>query len=148
MKRSASVQWVGSLKEGDGKINTESGSLSQLPYSFAKRFGEENGTNPEELIAAAHASCFAMAISAELDKGKFVADTIDIKADVSLNKEAQAWTIDVVHLNVSLEVPGATDEQVKQFVTTAKENCPVSKLLNAKITMDLSIRSSNNLAHR
>lgn len=139
MKRSASAEWRGSLKQGQGYINSESGSLSTLSYSFTKRFGEERGTNPEELIAAAHSSCFAMAVSAELEKQKLSAESILVKANVSLEQVNGAWEIPAVHLDVKISAPGVAEEKVRTAAETAKANCPVSKLLKANITMDLSI---------
>lgn len=139
MKRSASAEWRGSLKRGQGYINSESGSLSTLSYSFTKRFGEERGTNPEELIAAAHSSCFAMAVSAELEKQNLSAESILVKANVSLEQVNGAWEIPAVHLDVKISAPGIDEEKVKTAAETAKANCPVSKLLKANITMGLSI---------
>lgn len=139
MNRSASVQWKGSLKEGQGIINSESGVLSNISYSFSKRFGDEKGTNPEELIGAAHASCFTMAFSSELAKLKMKADTIDVKATVTLEKEGEGWKISASHLDVTAKVPDASNSDVETAAETAKKNCPVSKLLNANISMNLKV---------
>lgn len=146
MKRSASAHWSGNLKRGQGIVTTESETLREAPYSFAKRFGEEQGTNPEELIAAAHSSCFAMAFSAELEKQKFEASAIDVKATVSLENVDGGWSVSAVHLDVSAEVPGATEKQVEEAAKSAKENCPISKLLKANITMDLSYISESSMS--
>ncbi len=144
MKRSASAQWRGDLRQGHGIINSESGSLLDLDYSFIKRFGEERGTNPEELIAAAHSSCFAMAVSAELEKRNLKPSTIDVKADVSLEKAGDSWEIPAVHLQVWADVPGADADDVEEAANVAKANCPVSKLLKAKITMDFNFISQDS----
>ena len=139
MKRSAFAQWHGDLKSGNGSISTESGSVSNTPYSFANRFGDVRGTNPEELIGAAHSGCFAMALSGELDKRKLKAETIDVKAEVSLENGSDGWGITTVHLIVSANVPGATEALVQEAAQAAKKSCPVSKLLKANITMDLTL---------
>lgn len=139
MKRYASSLWRGNLRQGKGSINTESGSLSNLAYSFAKRFGEERGSNPEELVAAAHSSCFAMAVSAELEQRKLQAELIDVKATVTLEKAADGWSIPAVHLDVSIEAAGVERSQIEEAAKAAKTNCPISKLLNAEITMNLNI---------
>lgn len=141
MKRSASAHWRGNLRQGQGRISTESGVLTDMPYSFAKRFGEEKGTNPEELIAAAHSSCFAMAFSAELEGKELEASSIDVKADVSLEKSGNGWSISAVHLDVTADVPGGTESSIREVAEAAKANCPVSKLLKADITMDFHFSS-------
>lgn len=141
MERYASAQWRGNLKQGMGFIRTESGCLSNLPYSFLKRFGQEPGTNPEELIASAHSACFAMAMSGELDKKNLKAETIDVRANVMLEQQGAGWSITKVRLDVTAFVPNASREQVEEAAQSAKANCPVSKLLNAEITMNLSIAS-------
>ncbi len=141
MKRSASAQWHGGIKDGQGIISTESGALSSIPYSFSKRFGEEKGTNPEELIGAAHSGCFAMALSAELSKSNIKPDTIDVKADVALEKQGEGWGIPAVHLIVNVMAAGADRNQVELAAKSAKQNCPISKLLKADITMDFNFSS-------
>lgn len=144
MKRSASAQWRGDLRQGQGVINAESGSLTDLSYSFTKRFGQEKGTNPEELIASAHASCFAMALSAELEKIHLKADSIDVKSVVSLEKADDGWNIPAIHLYVDANVPGGAYQEVEEAAQTAKANCPVSKLLKAIITMDFNLSSETS----
>lgn len=146
MKRSASAQWRGNLRQGKGILNTESGSLSKLPYSFAKRFGEEKGTNPEELIGAAHSGCFAMAFSGELEKKNLRPETIDVKAIVSVEKMGEGWSINSIHLDVRVEVPGGARDQIEEAAQSAKRNCPVSQLLNAEISMNLDISSQESAA--
>lgn len=139
MKRSASAHWYGGIKDGRGTISTESEALTNQPYSFSKRFGEERGTNPEELIGAAHSGCFAMALSGELTKQNIVPESIDVKAEVSLEKQGDGWGIPAVHLTVSVSAPGADKNLVELAAKSAKANCPVSKLLKANITMDFSL---------
>lgn len=141
MKRSASAHWYGGIKDGRGTISTESEALSNQPYSFAKRFGEERGTNPEELIGAAHSGCFAMALSGELSKHNIVAESINVRAEVSLEKQGEGWGIPAVHLIVSVEAPDADKNLVELAAKSAKANCPISKLLKADITMDFSLAS-------
>lgn len=144
MKRFASAQWRGNLRQGKGTIKTESGGIADLPYSFAKRFGEEKGTNPEELVGAAHASCFAMAVSAELEQRKLQAELIDVRATVSLENIAGGWSIPSVHLDVNIEAASASRSQVEEAANSAKLNCPISKLLKADITMNLSFSSQES----
>lgn len=139
MKRSAFAEWRGNLKAGQGLISTESGSLANTSYSFSKRFENVRGTNPEELIAAAHSACFAMAFSGELDKKNLNAESIDAKAEVSLEKSGESWSIPSVHLIVVASVPGASYSDVLAAAESAKQNCPVSKLLKADITMDFEL---------
>lgn len=144
MKRYASSQWRGNLRQGKGSINTESGALSNLAYSFARRFGEERGSNPEELVAAAHSSCYAMAVSAELEQRKLQAELIDVKATVTLENASGGWSIPSVHLDVSIEASGADRKQIEEAAKSAKANCPISKLLKADITMNLNIPSQQS----
>lgn len=139
MERYASAQWRGNLKQGMGFITTESGCLSNLPYSFLKRFGNEPGSNPEELIAAAHSACFAMAMSAELEKKKLKPENIDVKANVTIEQIGEGWEISKIKLDVTANVPGASREQVEEVANSAKINCPVSKLLKADISMNFSM---------
>ncbi len=144
MKRKAYAQWRGDLKNGTGYLSTESGTLSNTPYSFSKRFGDEAGTNPEELIGAAHAGCFSMAFSGELQKKNFTPDLIDVKAEVSLEKIGEAWGIPAVNLIVKASVPGADRSTVEEAAQIAKANCPVSKLLKANITLDFEFVESES----
>ena len=136
MKRKASVQWLGDLKAGKGTVSTDSGVLSDTPYSFAKRFGEEKGTNPEELVAAAHASCFTMALSAELGKANLTPERLRTTCTVTLDKADGGWSITESHLELTAKVPGATEEAFRQAAQAAETGCPISKLLKTKITLD------------
>lgn len=141
MKRNASAVWKGDLKSGKGAISTESGVLSDTQYSFKTRFEDGKGTNPEELIAAAHAGCFSMAFSSELGKLNLTAESIRTTAAVSLEKTDAGFTITAVHLDVKAKVPGADKETFEKAANNAKKGCPVSRVLNADITMDAVLES-------
>jgi osmotically inducible protein OsmC len=141
MKRSASAVWTGDLKNGKGTISTESGVLSQSPYSFKTRFEGEKGTNPEELIGAAHAGCFSMALSLELQKAGMTAERIETKADVTIEQKDGGIVIPAVHLTLRAKIPGASQAAFESAANTAKANCPVSKLLNADITLDAQLEA-------
>ena len=141
MKRKASALWRGSLKDGNGTISTDSGVLSDTQYSFISRFAEGKGTNPEELIAAAHAGCFSMALSNELGGAGFTPESIRTAATVTLDKTAAGFAITAVHLDVSARVPGASQQAFDTAASSAKSGCPVSKLLKAEITMTARLES-------
>ena len=140
MNRKASAVWQGGLKEGKGTISTESGVLSQTQYSFGTRFENGKGTNPEELIAAAHAGCFSMALSAELGKANITPTSIETTATATLEKLDSGWTVSKVHLDVKAKVPGADAAAFNAAAETAKVNCPISKLLKATITMQAALQ--------
>lgn len=136
------ASWQGGLKDGRGTVSTETGSLSEQAYSFARRFGEERGTNPEELIGAAHASCFAMALSGNIDKLGLKAQSIEARSTVTLEVGAAGANITRVHVDVSAEVPGMSEEQFRQVAEETRAGCPVSKLLKgAEITMSARLGS-------
>lgn len=139
MKRNASAHWEGDLKTGKGTVSSDSGVLSATQYSFNTRFEDGKGTNPEELIAAAHAGCFSMALSMILGMSDLTAKSIDTKATVSLEQVDAGFAITKIHLDVKAEVPGATDTSFADAAGQAKEGCPVSKVLNAEITMDATL---------
>ena len=141
MKRSASAMWNGDLKSGKGTISTDSGVLSNTQYSFATRFENGTGTNPEELIAAAHAGCFSMALSAQLGEAGLVAQSIQTKATVTLEKSGGGFAITEVHLALTAKIPGADQQAFETAAENAKTGCPVSKLLNAKITLDKKLEA-------
>jgi osmotically inducible protein OsmC len=141
MKRNASAEWRGGLKDGKGTISTDSGVLENTQYSFSTRFEDGVGTNPEELIAAAHAGCFSMALSGQLGKAELTAESIRTTATVTLDKVEGNFTITEVHLQVAARVPGATQEQFDTAANNAKAGCPVSRVLNAKITLDAQLES-------
>jgi osmotically inducible protein OsmC len=136
MKRNASAVWKGGLKDGKGTISSDSGVLSDTQYSFSTRFENGKGTNPEELIAAAHAGCFSMALSAQLGAMGLTASEIRTTAAVSLDKVGDGFAITAVHLTVKAKVPGADAPQFETAANNAKAGCPVSKVLNATITME------------
>jgi osmotically inducible protein OsmC len=136
MKRKASAVWTGGIKDGRGKISTDSGVLRDTQYSFSTRFESGAGTNPEELIAAAHAGCFSMALSAQLGNAGLTAEKISTTASVTLDKVGGGFAITAVHLDVSAKVPGADQRAFETAANNAKTGCPVSKVLNATITME------------
>lgn len=139
MKRNASAEWRGGLKDGKGTISTDSGVLKDTQYSFSTRFEDGIGTNPEELIAAAHAGCFSMALSGQLGAASLTADSINTTAAVTLEKKEDGFRVTKVHLTVEAKVPNATEEQFQTAANNAKQNCPISRLLNAEITMDAKL---------
>lgn len=136
MKRTASAAWQGNLKEGKGTVSTESGVLNQTPYSFSTRFENGRGTNPEELVAAAHAGCFTMALSAELTKASLTPSSLRTTANLTMERLEVGWTVTAIHLEVEAEVPGANAASFETAANTAKAGCPISRLLNTKITMN------------
>ncbi len=139
MKRTASAVWNGSLKEGSGTVSTESGVLSSQSYSFCTRFENAKGTNPEELIGAAHAGCFSMALSMILGEAGMQPEKIETQAAVTLEEQGGGFAVTAVHLDVKASVPGASEADFQAAAEKAKENCPISKLLNAKITMSAAL---------
>ena len=141
MKRSASAVWTGDLRSGKGTISAESGVLSDTPYSFKTRFEQGTGTNPEELIGAAHAGCFSMALSVELQKAGLIAERIATKADVTLEQKVGGFAITAVHLTLRAKVPGASQADFEEATQAAKTGCPVSKLLRADITLDAQLEA-------
>jgi len=139
MKRKASAVWQGGLKDGKGTISTDSGVLANTQYSFSTRFEDGAGTNPEELIAAAHAGCFSMALSGQLGAAGLTAESINTTASVSLEKTDAGFAITKVHLDVTAKVPGADQAAFEKATTNAKAGCPVSKVLKAEITMTATL---------
>ena len=141
MSTYGSAVWSGGIKDGKGAISTKSGALKDYPYGFASRFEGKPGTNPEELIGAAHAGCFTMALSLILGEAKLIAEHMETKADVTLEKQSDGFAITAVHLILKAKVPGADDAKFQELANKAKAGCPVSKLLNAKITLDAALVS-------
>jgi osmotically inducible protein OsmC len=139
MKRTATAHWAGGLKDGKGVISTQSGVLKDTQYSFSTRFENGIGTNPEELIAAAHAGCFSMALSAELGKAGMTPDSIDTSATLTMEKTDAGFTITAVHLDVKAAIPGADQQKFQSVADGAKKGCPVSRVLNANITMTATL---------
>lgn len=141
MLRKASAEWNGSIKEGSGQISTESGVLSATQYSFSTRFEDGIETNPEELIAAAHAGCFSMALSGQLGAAGMTAESIKTTASVRLEKLEDGFAITKVHLDVAAKIPGADEAAFTTAANNAKAGCPISKLLKAEITMDAKLEN-------
>ena len=139
IKRHASAQWNGSGKDGSGSLTTQSGTLNATPYGFNARFGDGKGTNPEELIAAAHAGCFSMATAFQLSGAGHPPDSMDCSADLTMEQIPGGWKIAAIHLTLKAKVPGLDDAKFQELARGAKENCPVSKVLNADITLDAKL---------
>ena len=140
MKRTAQAVWNGSLKEGKGTLTAPGGALKNTPYSFSMRFENAPGTNPEELIAAAHSGCFAMALSAELGNAGFKPDQLDATAEVTLeNVPQKGWTVTSSHLVLKAKIPQIDAAKFNELANKAKTNCPISKLLNTNITLDAKL---------
>jgi osmotically inducible protein OsmC len=139
MKRSASAVWKGGLKDGRGTVSAESGVLSNVPYNFSMRFENEKGTNPEELIAAAHAACFSMALSGQLGNAGMTAESINTTATVTLEKVGDAFTVTSSHLDTTVRIPNADKAKFQEAAEGAKAGCPISRLLNTKITLDAKL---------
>lgn len=136
MKRKASAVWNGGLKDGNGKISTDSGVLKDTSYSFGTRFENGIGTNPEELIAAAHAACFTMALSGQLGAAGMTADSIRTAATLTMDKLEAGWTVTAIHLDVAAKIPNGDAGKFQTAAANAKTGCPISRLLNASITME------------
>ncbi|MFO0788247.1 MAG: OsmC family protein [Pirellulales bacterium] len=141
MKRQASAVWSGGLKDGKGTISTDSGVLSSTQYSFNTRFEEGKGTNPEELIAAAHAGCFSMALSGQLGNAGMTATEIKTLCTITMEKTDAGFTVTESHLDVSVKIPGADQKAFEAAANNAKAGCPISRLLNTKVTMDAKLAS-------
>ena len=139
MKRSAKAQWAGDLKSGTGNISTDSGTLTNTPYSFHSRFEQGKGTNPEELLAAAHAGCFTMAVSSQLTQAGLKAEKLETTCTITLEQQAGHFTITESHLDLKAKIPGASQEAFDKATQAAKEGCPVSKLYKTNITLDAQL---------
>jgi len=141
MKRTADAKWQGDLKTGSGEISIASGTLSHVPYSFHSRFEQGKGTNPEELLAAAHAGCFTMALSNQLAQAGFKADSLETTCTITLEQKDGGFAITESHLELKAKVPGVTREGFDKATAAAKSGCPVSKLYNTNITLDATLQS-------
>lgn len=139
IKRHGSASWHGTGKEGKGSLTTQSGTLKETPYGFSTRFGDGQGTNPEELIAAAHAGCFSMATAFQLTGAGHVPESLQTEATVTMEQEAGGFRIAAIHLSLRATVPGITEDEFHRLADTAKANCPVSRVLNAAITLDAAL---------
>lgn len=137
--RRATAHWEGGIKSGSGTLTTTSGALDGTPYGFSDRFEDGPNTNPEELIGAAHAGCYTMALSGELEKAGMTAESLDVTADVTLEKKGEGFEVTAVHLDLRARIPGADETKFLEAANGAKEGCPVSKLLNAEITLDANL---------
>jgi osmotically inducible protein OsmC len=142
MERTATAVWTGNLKEGKGSISTPSGVLQNSPYSFLTRFENGKGTNPEELIAAAHAACFAMALSAQLGTMNFTPQSLRASATVALEKLDAGWTVTKSHIELAAKIPGITAEAFESAAQSAKANCPISRLLKAEVTLSAHLEQA------
>jgi osmotically inducible protein OsmC len=139
MKRTATAVWNGSGKDGNGHLTTQSTTLNKTQYSFKSRFEEGVGTNPEELIAAAHAGCFAMALAFGLQSAGITPESLDVTATITLDVSGQAPTITSSHLDLKAKIPGITNEKFQEFAKGAEQGCPISRVLKAEITLDASL---------
>ena len=139
IKKFGTAVWRGGLKDGKGTVSTESGALKDYPYGFSSRFEGKPGTNPEELIGAAHAACFTMALSLILGEAKLVAEQMDTKAEVTLEKLDDGFAITTVHLTLRAKIPGIDRGKFAELADKAKSGCPVSKLMKAAITLDAAL---------
>lgn len=139
MQRTASAVWHGTLKEGNGTISTQSGVLKNTAYSFHTRFEDGKGTNPEELIAAAHAGCFAMATGANLTNAKLTPESLEVTAELTMEKLEAGPTVTKIHLTMRAKVPGASKEAFEAAANAAKTGCPISRLLKTEITLDAKL---------
>ena len=144
MKRTAAALWFGNLRTGDGTLTTHSGALEQTPYSFAGRFDGSPGTNPEELLAAAHAGCFTMATSASLTKAGFRPTRLSTQAAINFEQVAGLWTINASHLELRAVVPEITPERFAEIAADAKLNCPISRALKVDITLDAQLDATGS----
>jgi len=142
MTRSASARWQGGLKNGTGAISTASGVLANTPYSFSTRFEQGKGTNPEELVAAAHAGCFSMALSAQLERAGLTAESIETLCKVTMEKKDTGFEITESHLEVTARIPGADNAKFEAAANEAKAGCPISRLFNTKITMNARLATT------
>ena len=141
MSTYGSAVWSGGIKDGKGAISTKSGALKDYPYGFASRFEGKPGSNPEELLGAAHAACFTMALSGILGEAKLTADKMETQADVTLTKQPDGFAITKVHLTLKAKIPGVDDAKFQELAGKAKANCPVSKLFKAEITLDAKLEN-------
>lgn len=141
MKTQGSAVWSGGIKDGKGALSTKSGALKDYPYGFSSRFEGKPGTNPEELIGAAHAGCFTMALSLILGEAKLTAERMETTADVTLDKVPDGFAITSIHLTLKAKIPGATKEKFEELAEKAKAGCPISKLFKTDITLDAALEN-------
>lgn len=146
MKRTARAKWQGGLKRGKGLLSTESGELQNISYNFSQRFEDDHGTNPEELIGASYGSCFAMALAGELEKRGYIPDNLEVTAEVHLDKTIVGWKIPQIHLRISASVPDATAKTIDEVASHTKDNCPIGKILNTHVSMELHVPAQESVA--
>jgi osmotically inducible protein OsmC len=140
IKRTGSAHWGGGLKDGAGTVSTKSGAVSNVKYAFNQRFEDAPGTNPEELIGAAHASCFAMALSGKLGAANLTAESIDATSTVTMEKQDAGWTVTTIHVDLVAKVPGASADQFQELAESAKQGCPISRLLSGSAAITMSAK--------
>lgn len=143
INKTASVVWTGDIKTGKGAISTESGALANYPYGFAARFEDQKGSNPEELLGAAHAACFTMATAAALSKAGHVPERLETKARITLDREGEGWAIKASHLTLEAAIPGISDAEFQRIAGEAKANCPLSKVIKADVSLDATLKSAS-----
>lgn len=146
MKRTARAQWQGGLKRGKGNLTTESGEIRDVPFTYGQRFEDDHGTNPEELVGAGYASCFSMALAGELEKRGYVAEKLEVTSEVHLDKTTIGWKIPQIHLRVSAAVPGATAKEIDEIASHTKDNCPVGKILNTHVSLEIHLPAQESVA--
>jgi osmotically inducible protein OsmC len=141
MKRFGSATWNGGLREGNGSVSTESGALQDYSYTFFSRYGEKPGTNPEELLGAAHAACFTMSFVRQLGKANFVPELVDSKSEITIEKDGDGFSITSVHLTITAKIPGIDHDTFQSIAASAKAGCPVSKLMKVEILFGATLIS-------
>lgn len=146
MKRTALIQWRGGLKRGKGTISTESGALQNISYAYSQRFENSPGTNPEELIGASYASCFSMALAGELEKRGHTPERLDVTAQVHLDKTTAGWKIPQIHLRIVANIPTAHPKEIDEIASLTKDNCPIGKILNTHVSMEIHIPANESVA--
>jgi osmotically inducible protein OsmC len=146
MNKKASVEWVGTIKAGNGKISTESGALNESPYSYGTRFGEDVGTNPEELVGAALAACYSMAFAAQLQKHKHQPERIHTDVDVTLKQSGETFSVTEIKIETSAQAGDISESELQEIAEITKKNCPIAKLFNAHITVEASLLTEQSVA--
>jgi osmotically inducible protein OsmC len=142
--KNASVDWQGTIKAGQGKVSTESGALKNAPYSFSTRFGEDPGTNPEELVGAALASCFSMAFAAQLQKQKITPEQIHTEVEVEMKQHDEAWSVTDIRIETSAQAEGISASELQEAAEVTRRNCPIAKLMNANVTVEATLMSAED----
>lgn len=146
MKRTARAIWQGGLKRGQGTLTTESGEIRDIPFNFSQRFEDAHGTNPEELIGAGYVSCFTMALAGELEKRGYISEKLNVISEVHLDKTVSGWKIPQIHLRISATVPGASIKEIDEIASHTKDNCPVGKILNTHVSIEIHIPTQESVS--